>query len=193
MTYAGAVVKGSSQLRARPGGGFTLITPVKPRSGFTLITPVKPRSGFTLIELMITVAIVGILSAIAIPHYHHMLLRSKRAEVPMLLDAIRTTELGYRAEWGEFTSCELSPVDLPGRVAVSFPATLTTNLDWNALGWIPDGKVYGQYKVEASSPSDGVETFVGTGYADIDGDDVLSEWEATQVSKPEMLTPNIVY
>ena len=149
--------------------------------------------GFTLIELMITVAIVGILSAIALPHYNHMLLRSKRAEVPMLLDAIRTTEMGYRAEWGEFTSCELSPIDVPGRKAVSFPATIFTDLDWNELGWIPDGKVYGQYKVEAAPPDSGIATFVSNGYADIDGDEVLSEYEATQTAKPEMLTPNIVY
>ena len=149
--------------------------------------------GFTLIELMITVAIVGILSAIALPHYNHMLLRSKRAELPMLLDAIRTTEMGYRAEWGEFTSCELSPVDVPGRKAVDFPATLATDLDWNELGWIPDGKVYGQYKVDAVSPSDGIATFVTNGYADIDGDEVLSEYEANHFSKPEMLSPNVVY
>ena len=149
--------------------------------------------GFTLIELMITVAIVGILSAIAIPHYNHMLMRTKRAELPMLLDAIRSTEMGYRAEWGEFTSCELSPVDVPGRKAVSFPATLITDLDWNMLGWIPDGKVYGQYKVEASAPDGGVTTFVANGYGDIDGDNVLSEYEANQLGKPEMLSSNIVY
>ena len=152
-----------------------------------------PVKGFTLIELMITVAIVGILSAIAIPHYNHMLLRTKRAELPMLLDGIRTTELGYRAEWGEFTSCELTPVDVPGRKAVDFAATLITDLDWNMLGWIPDGKVYGQYKVEATPPNDGIATFVGNGYGDIDGDEVLSEYETTQGSKPEMLTANVVY
>ena len=40
----------------------------------------KKSSGFTLIELMITVAIVGILAAIALPAYNQYIARGKRAE-----------------------------------------------------------------------------------------------------------------
>ena len=42
--------------------------------------PTKNSSGFTLIELMITVAIVGILTAIALPSYNQYIARAKRAE-----------------------------------------------------------------------------------------------------------------
>ena len=43
-------------------------------------TAVKKSAGFTLIELMITVAIVGILAAIALPAYSQYIARGKRAE-----------------------------------------------------------------------------------------------------------------
>jgi prepilin-type N-terminal cleavage/methylation domain-containing protein len=157
--------------------------------------PLKaPRGrGFTLIEMMIVVAIVGILAAIAIPQYEAMLVRTKRAEIPMNVDGMRSVEAGYHAEWDVYTGCAILPTAMPGRVAQPFGATISTDLDWNLLGWTPDGRVYGQYMIEASAEFGSLATFAANGFGDIDGDGNYSHYQATEILKPQMLTPNLVY
>jgi type IV pilus assembly protein PilE len=54
------------------------------------------KKGFTLIELMIVVAVIGILSAIAMPSYKEYVARSRRAEVrTILLEAVQWMERHY--------------------------------------------------------------------------------------------------
>src|SRR5450759_2239542 len=50
----------------------------------------KIQQGFTLIELMIVVAIIGILAAIAIPAYSDYTAKSQAAEAYTLLDGLKT-------------------------------------------------------------------------------------------------------
>jgi type IV pilus assembly protein PilA len=50
----------------------------------------KIQQGFTLIELMIVVAIIGILAAIAIPAYQDYTAKSQAAEAYTLLDGLKT-------------------------------------------------------------------------------------------------------
>jgi type IV pilus assembly protein PilA len=59
------------------------------------------RKGFTLIELMIVVAIIGILASIAIPDFLKFQARAKQAEAKMNLGAIYTQQIAY---YGEYTT-----------------------------------------------------------------------------------------
>jgi type IV pilus assembly protein PilA len=55
----------------------------------------KAQQGFTLIELMIVVAIIGILAAIAIPAYQDYIIRAKVTELATAADACKTSVSEY--------------------------------------------------------------------------------------------------
>jgi type IV pilus assembly protein PilA len=60
----------------------------------------RKQEGFTLIELMIVVAIIGILAAIAIPNFLQYQMKSRQSEAKTNLQAIRTSEISFQAEKG---------------------------------------------------------------------------------------------
>ena len=65
-----------------------------------MLKQLKSQKGFTLIELMIVVAIIGILAAIAIPNFLTYQLKSRQAEAKTNLQAIKTSEIAFQAERG---------------------------------------------------------------------------------------------
>ncbi len=130
----------------------------------------RQNKGFSLVELMIVVAIIGILAAIAIPNFARMQLKSKRAEVPGNVDGIKTALVAYEASYNEFVSLP----DTPGAVSKT-PAVFTQTVLWDNVGWEPDGFVRGSYGSTGSAT-----TFVVAGYCDVDGDTTNADYSATE-------------
>jgi type IV pilus assembly protein PilA len=59
--------------------------------------------GFTLLELMVTIAIVGILSAISLPNFLKLQARAKQTEVKANLRALADLEKAYYQEFDSYT------------------------------------------------------------------------------------------
>ncbi len=65
------------------------------------------QKGFTLIELMIVVAIIGILAAIAIPAYQDYTIRAQVTEGINLADAVKVAVADYYTQNGTFPAASL--------------------------------------------------------------------------------------
>ena len=72
------------------------------------------NSGFTLIELMIVVAIIGILAAVAIPQYQNYVARAQVTEGLNLATAVKTALVEYVSVHGDFPP-KMKPVPPGGQ------------------------------------------------------------------------------
>lgn len=136
----------------------------------------KSSDGFTLIELMIAVAIIGILLVIATSTIITFQAKSKQAEAKVNLEAIGNLALAYKAENNTYIT------DFIG-------------LGWNPLGNTRYGYYYNGllYSAPSITPSGGCSilgtngaasatdiAFTAIAAGDIDRDDTCDEWSYNQ-------------
>jgi type IV pilus assembly protein PilA len=140
------------------------------------ISNLRKREGFTLIELMIVVAIIGILAAIAIPNFLRFQLRAKAGEGKVNLAAIRTAEEGFFAEFSTYVNASALSPRTEATLDVQ-KMVWTDNGGFDQMGWGPEGNVYYSYSVEVG-PAGGppFNHYTAQALSDIDDDAAINVW-----------------
>ncbi|MBI3072727.1 MAG: pilin [Deltaproteobacteria bacterium] len=160
----------------------------------------KKLKGFTLIELMIVVAIIGILAAVAIPAFMKYIRRSKTSEATMNIRKLFDSSVSYYEE--EFAArtgtiiakqfpAGQNPTPTRGICcgqagdkcgAPGFGGTSSTiwnsNSTWNALNFAVDDPFYYSYQYSAAG-TDTAASFTAHAWGDLNCDGVFSQYERT--------------
>ncbi|WOX06393.1 pilin [Microbulbifer pacificus] len=91
----------------------------------------KKQQGFTLIELMIVVAIIGILAAVALPAYQDYTIRAKMSEVVLAASQCRTTitEVYQSGDASAAPGADNWGCEVSGTAPTKYVAAVTTSAD----------------------------------------------------------------
>jgi prepilin-type N-terminal cleavage/methylation domain-containing protein len=105
------------------------------------------QRGFTLIELMIAVALIGVLVSIAIPNFIVWQAKSRRSEAMSNIASIARSQQAFQAEKNYYvdTGASLPAAVAPGTVRKNWDKTDPIAQAFALIGWEPDGQVFYQY------------------------------------------------
>jgi len=149
------------------------------------------KKGFTLIELMIVVAIIGILAAVAIPAFMKYIRRSKTSEATMNLRKLYDSSVAYYTEEFAARNGAILPRQFPLTVA-STPNDMACDgntsqkhvpasgqwdhATWQGLTFAVDDPHYFNYGYISAGLGDG-SSFTAYSNGDLNCDAVLSTFE----------------
>ena len=129
----------------------------------------KRQQGFTLIELMITVAIIGILASTALTLFVGQQMRSKRTEAMTNVESLAKMAKGYFGESGFYPSVAgYWPAPIPD--AKPLPWDNASSTAFSAIGFRAEGAVRYRYDLDGRTDCGCPDCFTVAAFGDLDGD-----------------------
>jgi type IV pilus assembly protein PilA len=143
----------------------------------------RSEQGFTLIELMIVVAIIGVLAAIAIPNYLAYQAKARRSEVKANLGAILKSETAFQGEKSRYSGFSEIGWGITGTSQRFTYRTMATDLNGNAAAGEVRGPISGNSAEHSLYPAtSSPASFTATATGTIDNDPALDEWHVNELS-----------